>query len=188
MASIINGSSPSITFSDSTTQSTSAVVSGKVPTSLMPTGSVIQVKQTVLNTAFATTSTSYTDITGLSVSITPTDSNNRILILVNVQGAGQDHSFFRLVRNSTAIGVGVPSGSQNASTLNNFYLDGNTNKSMSGGVTFIDSPATTSATTYKVQGFVQSGQLTVNGNGANSNNIYIATSISTITVMEISGT
>jgi hypothetical protein len=149
---------------------------------------IVQVKQTVLNTTFATTSTSYTDITGLSVSITPTDSTNRILVLLNICGGGQDHSSFRLVRNSTAIGVGVPSGSQNATTLNNFYMFSNIYQNLNGSTTFIDSPATTSATTYKVQGFVQSAQLTVNANGANSNAVYVMNGISTITVMEISGT
>ena len=150
-------------------------------------GQVLQVTQTVLNTAFATTSTSYTDITGLSVSITPKFSTSKILVLLNINGSGQDHSSFKLVRGSTTIAVGVPSGTQNATTLSNFYLGGNVNISVGGSMTFIDSPATTSATTYKVQGFVQSGQLTVNGNGANSNNIFVMTSISTITVMEIAG-
>ena len=160
-----------------------------MPVTLSGSGQVIvQVKQTVLSTAFATTSTSYTDITGLSVSITPTSASNRILVLLDVNGGAQDHASFRLVRNSTVIAVGSPSGSQNATTLSNFYAFSNTNQSIGSGVTFIDSPGTTSATTYKVQGFVQTGQLTVNGNGANSNNTFVMTSISTITVMEISGT
>jgi hypothetical protein len=108
--------------------------------------------------------------------------------LLDVNGGAQDHASFRLVRGATTIAVGSPSGSQNATTLSNFYAFSNTNQSIGSGVTFIDSPGTTSATTYKVQGFVQTGQLTVNGNGANSNNTFVMTSISTITVMEISGT
>ena len=187
---LVGSTSGSVTLQEpavaGTTVLTLPAVTGTILTTTSPkAGNVLQVKQTVLSTAFATTSTSYTDITGLSVSITPISASNTILVLLDVNGGAQDHASFRLVRNSTTIGVGSPSGSQIATTLSNFYAFSNTNLSIGSGVTFIDSPTTTSATTYKVQGFVQSGQLTVNGNGANSNNTFVMTSISTITVMEI---
>ena len=84
MTTIINGSSPSITFSDATTQTTSAVVSGKVPYSIMPTGSVLQ----VVNVTYATetsTTTSTQIATGLTATITPLFSlliNSGLFVLV----------------------------------------------------------------------------------------------------------
>ena len=193
MSIVLQGStSGSVTLQEPAVAGTTVLdlpaVSGTILTTTSPkAGNVLQVLQAVKSDTFSTSSTSYTDVTGLSVSITPTSSSSKILVLLNVNGGAQDHASFRLVRGATTIGVGVPSGTQNATTLNNFYVFSNVNQSISGGVTFLDSPATTSATTYKVQGFVQSGQLTVNGNGANSNNTFVMTSISTITVMEIAG-
>ena len=51
-------------------------------------GGIIQVKSTTKTDTFSTTSSSYTDITGLSVSITPTRSDSKILIFVTVHGVG----------------------------------------------------------------------------------------------------
>ena len=49
----------------------------------MPSGSVIQIVQTVLTTSQSTTGTSYADITGFTASITPSDNTNKILIEID---------------------------------------------------------------------------------------------------------
>jgi hypothetical protein len=77
---------------------------------LRSAGSIIQVVQTVKTDTFSTTSTgSWIDVTGMTATITPNSATNKILMRVtmtvsanpvNVLGA------LRLVRNSTAIGVG----------------------------------------------------------------------------------
>ena len=55
-----------------------------LPDSAMSSGSIIQVVSTTKTDTFSTSSSSFTDITGLSVSITPASSSNKILILLTV--------------------------------------------------------------------------------------------------------
>lgn len=82
MSAIINGDSPSITFSDGTTQATSAIVAGKVPYTNLPAGSVLQVVQFSTNSTVSTGSNSFVT-TGFSASITPRASSSKVLILVS---------------------------------------------------------------------------------------------------------
>ena len=59
-----------------------------IPRDGLPSGSsggIIQVKQTVLDTVFTSNSTSYTDVTGMSVIITPQRSDSKILVMVNLR-------------------------------------------------------------------------------------------------------
>ena len=82
-------------------------------------GGVVQTKSTHKNDTFVTNSTSYTDITGLNVTITPTSSSNKILLLVNVSFGGHSnlYGFGRLVRttsgsSSVEIGIGNAAGNR----------------------------------------------------------------------------
>jgi hypothetical protein len=182
MSAIINGDSPSITFSDGTTQATSIVVGGKVPYSILPAGSVLQVVQTVKQDIFSTTSTSYTNITGLSVSITPKFSTSKILVFCTVNfGTNVDDALVQLVRNSsTALGNGTGGSANNGfAQVSSSYL----NMPLPASINYLDSPATTSATTYGVQILVYSATAYVNRRG---NNASFGTS-SQITAMEIAG-
>ena len=78
-----------------------------VPRDGLPSGSaggVIQVKQTIKTDTFSTSSTSYVDITGLSVSITPTRSDSKILVECQIYNSNTNAvNFFRLLRGSTFI-------------------------------------------------------------------------------------
>ena len=132
--------------------SASSITTGTLPKAQLPTGSVLQVIQTVKTDTFSTTSTSFVDITGLSVSITPTSSSSKILVIANLQIQTTATSTIgcRLVRGATAIFVGDAAGSRpQASAVTN--VQSNYNWSGQSSMTFLDSPATTSATTYKVQ-------------------------------------
>ena len=140
-----------------------------------------QVVSTVLLTAFTTASTSYTDVTGLSVAITPTLATSKVLVTVTLQGsqASTGEGFFRLMRDSTAIGSGTSGSVENgfAMTANAYYL-----QFFSGAFTFLDSPGTTSATTYKVQASTDSsGTIVVNRRGLDT----AFGGSSTITVSEV---
>ena len=116
-----------------------------------PAGSVLQVVSTNKADVFSTSSSSFTDITGFSASITPTSATSKILVICNMPLVGQDSSSgvgFNLVRGSTSIGQGTGGTTTNAiavvyMTANNFYTGTSFN--------FLDSPSTTSSTTYKVQ-------------------------------------
>ena len=132
-----------------------------IPTDGVPTGGgggIIQVKQTLKTDSFHTTSQSYTDITGMTISITPKFNTSKILLQCNLQfgGALNLYAPVRLLRDSTHIGQStVYSGSQTNATfsLNLGDVSGSANhyKIFSSVYQILDSPATTSAVTYKLQ-------------------------------------
>ena len=161
--------------------STGTVVTTGSPQS----GGVIQVVQSVKTDTFSSTSTSMVDITGLSVSITPKFSTSKILVTYQVCG-GQDQStsqdiFVQLLRGSTPIGVGTVGAAQNASG----QISSGTGPYtvFRDSLTYLDSPATTSATTYKLQGMSWNSGVTwyINRRGLNGSFVFA----SSITVMEI---
>ena len=152
-------------------------------------GLVLQVVQAVKTDTFSTTSTSYTDVTGLSVSITPTSSSSKILVMYDVKGScGNIQIAFSLVRNSTQIYMGGASGNRRRASS---VVGGIPEPSESyrfpqqGSAIFLDSPATTSSTTYKIQAAVNSGTGYVNQAGDDQDENYRARVASSITVMEI---
>ena len=166
-----------------------------VPRDGLPSGSaggIIQVKQTVKTDTFTSSSTSYTDITGLSVSITPTRSDSKILVMMHVNLGHTNYvsGFLRLMRDSTAISVADTAGDRIVSTvaMADDPVDDEINCY---SATFLDSPSTTSATTYKVQLTTESsgntGEVYVNRSGEDANNVQNARTVSSITVMEVSG-
>ena len=166
-----------------------------VPRDGLPSGSaggIIQVKQTVKTDTFTSSSTSYTDITGLSVSITPTRSDSKILVMMHVNLGHTNYvsGFLRLMRDSTAISVADAAGNRIVSTvaMADDPVDDEINCY---SATFLDSPSTTSATTYKVQLTTESsgntGEVYVNRSGEDANNVQNARTVSSITVMEVSG-
>lgn len=78
MSTIINGTSSAITFPDSSVQNTSAIVSGSIPTSIMPVGSVIQTVGGGDTTTYTNNST--TPVTTSSMSITLTNSASKVAV------------------------------------------------------------------------------------------------------------
>ena len=149
----------------------------------------VQVVQAVKTDTFTMASTTFADITGLSVSITPTSASNKILVLANVNHVGTTStsaSGIRLMRDSTPIGIGDAAGSRVRTSGGESY--GNFGVTLTGdAIMFLDSPATTSATTYKIQIQAYSSTAYVNRSGVDSDNNAYFRGISSITVMEISG-
>lgn len=116
------------------------------------TGSVLQVVSATKTNPFAVTGTTWTDV-NLSLSITPTSTSSKILVLGNVFLGSQNASgaLWRLVRDTTAIAVNsfvsqpMTGGSYpDGSSQTQFAWNGT-------GVNYLDSPSTTSALTYKIQ-------------------------------------
>ena len=164
-----------------------------VPRDGLPSGSsggVIQVKSaTKTDGDFNTSSSSYVDVTGLSVSITPTRSDSKILIFATIHGIGDSstQAYFRFMRDSTPICVGTSVGSRVAATMGSLYED-QENDVNSCSQNFLDSPSTTSAVTYKIQARTQgNGTLYVNRSVDDTNTAVAGRFTSTITVMEVSG-
>jgi len=162
-----------------------------ITASQLPAGSVLQVVQTAkTDTAtISVTTSANADITGMSVSITPSAASNKILILAQVSLSQliSDISGIVLVRGSTEIGVGDANGNRNRNTAG-FWSGGNTNELVTVPIVFLDSPATTSSTTYKLQISKATGSTRtyyLNRNTRYDNAAYDGTYMSSITVMEI---
>jgi hypothetical protein len=160
---------------------------GTIWTSAAPaaSGKVLQVVSTIKSDTFsAASSGSWVDITGMSVSITPSSSSNKILIIVNGNvgaAAGTSGWNVKLLRNSTDIDVGDAATSRYQTSTAGANPDNNYPNTF--GISFLDSPATTSAITYKIQGMAPSSSVYFNRSNADGTNSSRAAS--TITVMEI---
>jgi hypothetical protein len=133
-------------------------VSGGVPTWATPSagggGKVLQVVQATYATSTATNSTSFTD-TGLSGTITPSSSSSKIMVLVtqpfNLQTLTSSTNVgmgFRILRGATAI-VSQP---VNSAAYYDYGSPAYIVNRATIALNYLDSPATTSATTYKTQG------------------------------------
>jgi hypothetical protein len=139
-------------------------------------GKIGQIVTATTSTEVSNTSTSYADV-GLSASITPTSTSSKVFVIVSsslagTTGSGSNNllSLIQLVRGSTSIAEYLGT-----------RIDGVTNMQSGGACSYtdLDSPSTTSATTYKVQ-----QKLSTSGDGRTSffsfNN-----RLSTITLMEV---
>ena len=166
-----------------------------LPDSAMAEGSIVQVKQTVKTDTFSTTSQSAVDVTGLSVSITPTSTSNKILVTYDVKASCENVQMaFFLLRDSTNIyrGDQVGSNRTRTSSVIGGVADPSENNRTPAQMNamFIDSPATTSAITYKIQCQVNTGTSTtdgyVNRSRSDSDDTFRTTCASSITVMEVS--
>ena len=151
-------------------------------------GSVLQVVQGTLATAATTTSGTLVD-TGLSVSITPTSATSKILVISSVMASKSDgpHSaYFTVLRDSTNLVVPTSPSNRSARfaqipgdiTGMQYYMS-------TLNWTWLDSPATTSALTYKVQYNINGGTGCINRTFWDSDQAGAARGVSTITVMEI---
>jgi hypothetical protein len=166
----------------------SVALDSGVPTrAQLPAGSVLQVVQTQKTDTFALTgTTAFTDITGLSVTITPTAATNKILIFYAVQVGTDGYCDLRLVRDSTNIAQGDAYLTQTRSTTHSGPEAATSQLHHS--MCWLDSPATTSATTYKLQlgtPYNASYNAYINRAANNDNATYNARTVSTITAMEI---
>lgn len=161
------------------------LATGALEATAIGSGAVRQVVQATYSTYTTIASTTFTD-TGLSASITPTSSSSKVLIIVSQQtGVSRDTNqsaigFTNILRGSTQIWLGtrnpVISAGTDASTG---ILTGSQQT-----IVYLDSPATTSSTTYKTQ-----GKVSTTSNGCiyrvNDYTSVSGETVSTITLMEI---
>jgi len=203
---LVGSTSGSITLQEpavaGTTVLTLPAVSGTVITTgttgqvinsgALPIGSVLQVVQTAKTDTFSTTSSSFVNITGLTVTITPKFSTSKILIIAQVSSSGMNgnSAMFKLSGGNTSSYIGDASGSAIRSVVGGGWQQNLTNLLISQSLIYLDSPATTSATTYSVQCTVGGStgnpvqvNYSIGGGGTNT----VATGASSIIVMEIAG-
>ena len=140
----------------------------------LPTGSILQVVSTTANTVASSTSSAFTS-TGFGLTITPKFATSKILIIANLcgcrsssnSGVGGQHTLYR--NNATNLGAGGGTFAClgfGQSSATNLYTTIN--------MTYLDSPATTSATTYTCYFATQTGTVTITDVG-----------VSTFTLIEV---
>lgn len=126
-------------------------------------GKVLQVVSTIKQDTFSTTSTSYTTVTSLSLSITPSSATNKVLLLANVSGlisvSTATVGFLSLFRGATNLATATSPSNRTPSFASNILPDGTYQAQNLDlyQMTVLDSPATTSSTTYDVQVRCSSG-------------------------------
>tara|TARA_R100001129_G_scaffold157647_1_gene121144 strand:+ start:31 stop:633 length:603 start_codon:yes stop_codon:yes gene_type:complete len=153
-------------------------------------GKILQVKSTTKTDTFSTTSTSFTDVTGLSIAITPSSSSNKILVIYTTKTAMEDVyiGHIRLMRGSTAIFIGDASGAKTRTSGHNRNISGGTAELFDFSGVHLDSPGDTSSHTYKLQ--VQSAtagrEIAVNRTYGDANSGETSRTASSITVLEVS--
>jgi hypothetical protein len=165
----------------------------KIRSTEVSAGSVIQVVSTYKNDTFSATSypPTFTDITGMSVTITPSSSSNKIFItgVICAGNTGDVSMGLRILRGSTEIFPSASDASYYSAVRS--YCNNNNDTTRQVSFSFYDSPATTSATTYKIQGTGQSGEAWYINRSKNdyttAQQTYSHRCASTITAMEIKG-
>jgi len=170
--------------------SASKLTAGNLPTAQMPTCSILQVKSTTKTDTGTLQSQTFTNVSGLSVNITPSSTSSKIFIMFDLSMTVYSLTAqCRIMRDSTAVGVAAAAGNRTQTTAAHRYAETDANHSGPKFLgQFLDSPSTTSQITYQIQGKIQSNNVSYinrTGNDAN-NNDWAQRQTSTITVMEIS--
>lgn len=171
--------------------------SGTVLTTTSPkVGNVIQVVSATKTDTQSTSSSTYSDVTNLSVTITPSSASNKILVIASVlvgqTGGNGTAASVNIVRDSTSI---ISPSSPSSRFPSIFNMESSISSSMQfmlmpASFTILDSPASISALTYKIQfkNVVNGvGVAYINRGGNDGDSAVIPRGVSTITVMEIAG-
>lgn len=152
---------------------------------------IIQIQQTVLTSAFTTT-TQNSDITGLSVNITPSSASNKILVIAEIAwGSDVNAPYSGLILNCNGTQIlGDALGSAQRFTVGIGNPNGPNPENATGcvNISYLHSPATTSSCTYKMQvGYIYSSRTVyINRNAVStSTSPQSQVSISTITAIEV---
>ena len=166
---------------------------------LHSTGSILQVVSTYKGDHFQTNSTSWTDISGLSASITPSNSGNKILVWACFGGCSTrqvtlDHGHgIRTLRNGSVSNKcnGTAAGSREGASFKGNGWSYNADHNPGGlGFHALADPGSTSQLTYKLQVKCQESgyRFTLNGpdNNGNTAYVYAARQMSSLTLMEVS--
>jgi len=165
------------------------LAAGTPNTAALPAGSILQVVQSYKDDVFSTsTQTTWENITGLSVSITPSATSSKILVLVDVRlgFSGGELAQLRLRRGTTTVGSSTigTTGNGFSFTDSDANSPSQTRVMATNTMTFLDSPSTTSSTTYQVQMWKDgSNTAYLNRRGLNAGH----GACSSITLLEVAG-
>mgnify|MGYP003152502426 CR=1 FL=1 len=153
------------------------------------TGKIGQVVQAVKTDTQSTTSTSFVDISGISVSITPTSSSSKIYVIANITGGhviNDTNVIFQLKRDTTNIYLGTTASGNRINASAVLYTGNDSNQAGKATMSFVDEPSSSSAITYKVQFKTYSGTAVYINRSAFDNDIgYNVRQASSLIVMEV---
>ena len=160
------------------------LASGAITAGALPAGSILQVQSTPKGTAFTGSSTSFADVTGFNVDITPVAAGSKVLVEANFvvsNTLGGRSMYFNLVRGSTTIAQPT-TGNANDATIQANTIGYNYDVRVA-KIQFLDTPTYTLGDTinYKIQYKTDSGTVCVGRRGDRANEI----SLSTITAFEV---
>jgi len=162
-------------------------------------GSILQVVSTTKTDTFSASiaTAAFTEITGLTASITPQSTSSKILAMVSVYGGNsltsrQGCFALKLQRGATDIALGDTDGSRTSVTAHASIESSSASNATTVAFQFLDSPSTTAATTYSVEignvaGSSSTATFYVNRQDTTNDNNRIARPVSTITLMEVTG-
>ena len=183
-----------IYYDDGTTgQWVSAVGEIALTSADLPTGTVLQVVSTTKTDVFSTTSSSYTAVPGLSASITPSSTSNKILVSVSIpcalnDGANSNRSArFTLFKDGSNLLSSDTPGNR-LSGFGGISQEGTTYQACV-SYSYLDSPATASAVTYDVRIATTSTSATVyvNRDTDDTDDSGHQRGVATITLIEVAG-
>ena len=152
-------------------------------------GKILQVVTGTLDTTASTSSSTFVD-TGLTVSITPSSVSNKVAVFATPligKDSGTNAAAVTLLRNSTNLIVPDTPGSRTPAYS---MLPGDMtrieNTMLPLSITWLDPPATTSATTYKVQYKTSGGNVYINRTATDTDTGAFSRGVSSIIAMEVS--
>ena len=144
------------------------------------------VVQTVKTDTFSTTSTSFVDVTGLTVTITPSTATSKILIIAQLNMGATFNGGWRLNGNGGATTYIGDAASARTRVLSGTGETGPVNPFMLSGVgVYLASPASTSAQTYKIEALAQSATWHLNRTGTDTDEVRFYRGASSLTAIEV---
>lgn len=159
-------------------------------------GHVLQVVNNEYTARTSINSTSWTEVTGLTTSITPLSSSSKVLIQASITYSAFGHGGLRVYRSvggtDTVLTIGDASGSRSREAIHAYRTTtyNTAYDADSASITILDTPATASAVSYKIYAATPhsaSYYLVVNGQYSDADANYTGATISTMTLMEIGG-
>ena len=149
------------------------------------------VSATKTDTFYSTGVGSWTDIPGVTITLSPASASSKFMVFVNVKASigPNNTAAFRLLRNGTEVGSGVASGSRPSAFARIVNVDNAFSQMYEATHSYLDSPSTASAVTYKVQMRNLTGFgdeiLAINRVASDGNNLQNARTSSTISAIEV---
>jgi hypothetical protein len=161
--------------------------------SLGTTGGILQVVSTSKTDTFSTNSATYTTVTGLTATITPTSTSSKILVMVQLSvgmtASQTSYGHYKVTRGGTDIYIGDAASNRVQGVFGGYLQANLTNSLFSHSIIDLDSPSSTSALTYQVEARRGSSATTIyiNRSEADADDANHSRGASSITLMEVAG-